>query len=49
MGQDDTSDSGGLEWVADTGTNRFVTNDLNNFLPETIKDVDINVGVENGV
>jgi hypothetical protein len=49
IGQDDTSDSGGFEWVADTGTNRFVTNNLKDFLPETIEDVNINVGVGNGI
>ena len=48
IGQDDTSNCGGVEWCADTGTNRFVTNNIADFLPDSITDVNITVGVGNG-
>ena len=37
-----------LQWVADTGTNRFVTNDMNDFIPGTVKQTSVNVAVGGG-
>jgi hypothetical protein len=40
--------SGGFEWCADTGTNRFVTNDLFDYVPTSIRHIDTVVNVGNG-
>ena len=48
VGQGDTSTTRGFGWCADTGTNRFVTNDINDFLPDSISDINLTVGVGNG-
>jgi hypothetical protein len=37
-----------LEWLADTGTNRFVTNDINDFIPGTVVYSPLNVAVGGG-
>jgi hypothetical protein len=48
VGQDDASPSGGLEWCAAMGSNRFITNDINDFIPSSITDINLMVGVGNG-
>jgi hypothetical protein len=35
-------------WVADTGYNRFITNNLDDFIPSSITDINLTVGVGNG-
>ena len=47
IGQEGTSERG-FEWCADTGCNRFITNNIEDFLPASIVDIDLNVGVGNG-
>ena len=47
IGQEGTSERG-FEWCADTGCNRFVTNCLEDFLPASINDISLTVGVGNG-
>jgi hypothetical protein len=37
-----------FEWVADTGTNRFVTNTLSDFIPSSIREISTPVNVGNG-
>jgi hypothetical protein len=37
-----------LQWVADSGTNRFVTNDVNDFMPGSVVHTQINVAVGGG-
>ena len=37
-----------FEWVADTGSNRFATNDVNDFVPESIRPVNTRVMVGSG-
>lgn len=38
----------GLEWCSDTGTNRFVTNDAADFIPDTVKHTPTIVAVGSG-
>jgi hypothetical protein len=38
----------GLEWCSDSGTNRFVTNDYNDFVPGSVREVSTNVAVGSG-
>ena len=47
IGQEGTSERG-FEWCADTGCNRFVTNCLEDFLPDSIDDIALSVGVGGG-
>jgi hypothetical protein len=42
------SPNNGFEWLADAGTNRFVTNDLADFIPGTKKNHNTNVSVGSG-
>jgi hypothetical protein len=44
----DFTPAGGWEWVVDTGSNRFVTNDLNDFVPGSVRRVNTSVLVGNG-
>ncbi len=46
IGQESTSERG-FEWCADTGCNRFITNNIEDFLPASIVDIDLNAGVGN--
>ncbi len=47
VGQENTSERG-FEWCADTGCNRFITNNIEDFIPASIVDINLTVGVGNG-
>ena len=45
---DPSGTSKDLQWVADSGTNRFVTNDINDFMPGSVVHTQVNVAVGGG-
>ena len=47
-GSSSASCAKGYEWCSDSGTNRFVTNDVSDFVPSTIVDIDTTVAVGGG-
>ena len=43
-----TTAKGNFEWCVDTGTSRFITNDLNDFVPGTVRQVATELSVAGG-
>ena len=46
--EENSSASNEYQWVADSGTNRFVTNDINDFMPGSVVHTQTNVAVGGG-